>query len=78
MDPWRLQGFNQFIGDVLGRGQIGIAHSEINDIFTGRARLGLDRIDLGEDIRRQALYAVKLLIHHTLDDWFKKAERRHL
>ena len=44
----------------LRRGQIGIAHAEIDDVGAGGAGLGLELVDLLEDVRRQAPHPVKV------------------
>ena len=52
--------FNELVDHVLRRGQIGIAHAKIDDVGAGGAGLGLERVDLLEDIRRQAPHPVKI------------------
>ena len=53
-------GLDQLVDDVLGRGQIGIAHAEIDDVGAGGAGLGLELVDLLEDVRRQPPRAVEV------------------
>ena len=45
---------------MFGRGQIGVAHAKIDDVGAGGAGLGLELVDLLEDIRRQAPHPVKI------------------
>ena len=45
---------------MLGRGQVGIAHAEIDDVGAAGAGLGLELVDLLEDIRRQTPHPVKI------------------
>ena len=45
---------------VLGRGQIGVAHAEIDDVGAAGAGLGLELVDLLEDVRRQPPHPVKV------------------
>ena len=45
---------------MLGRGQVRIAHAEIDDVGAAGAGLGLELVDLLEDIRRQAPHPVKI------------------
>ena len=52
-------GLDQLVDDVLGRGEIGIAHAEVDDVGAGGAGLGLELVDLLEDVRRQAPHAVE-------------------
>ena len=47
----------------------GFAHAEIDDILGSRACAGLRRIDLGEDIGRQAADAVEVLGHGGVPWW---------
>ena len=51
---------DELVDHVLGRGQVGIAHAEIDDVGAGGAGLGLELVDLLEDVRRQAPHAVKV------------------
>ena len=53
-------GLDQLVEHVLGRRQIRIAHSEIDDVGAGGASLGLELVDLFEDVRRQAPHAVEV------------------
>ena len=52
--------FNELVEHVLGRGQIGVAHAEIDNVGAGGAGLGLQHVDLLEDVRRQAPHPVKV------------------
>src|SRR5208282_3524329 len=51
---------DQLVDHMLGRGQVGVAHAEIDDIGAAGAGLGLELVDLLEDIRRQAPHPVKV------------------
>src|SRR3546814_13840337 len=57
------QGLRQLVDDVLRRRLVGIAHAEVDYVLAGGARLGLQGVDLGKNIRRQALYAMEVLSH---------------
>ena len=52
--------FNQLVDDVGGRGAVGIAHAEIDDVFAAAAGGGLHLAGDVEDISRQALNAREL------------------
>ena len=56
-----LGGLDELGHDVLGRAQVGVAHPEVDDILAAGARLRLQIVDDREDIRRQALDAVKVV-----------------
>jgi hypothetical protein len=66
MTPRIGDRFNQFGDDMRRRRLVGIAHPEIDDVFTGSSRLGLHVVHFIEDVGRQSLYAVKLLIHDLI------------
>ena len=51
---------DQLVEHVLGRRQIRIAHAEIDDVGAGGAGLGLELVDLLEDVRRQAPHPVEV------------------
>ena len=52
------------LGDDMRRGRpVRVAHAEIDHVAPGGARLRLQRVDLGEDIGRQALDAVEFFGH---------------
>ncbi len=53
-------GLDQLVDDMLGRRQIGIAHAEVDDVGAGVASLGLEPVDLLEDVGRQALHAIEI------------------
>ena len=53
-------GLDQLVDDVLRRGQIRIAHTEIDDVGPAVASLRLEPVDLLEDVRRQALDAIEV------------------
>ena len=46
-----LYGFDQFLDNMRRRRLIRITHTEIDDIFTAGARLGLQIADDIEDVR---------------------------
>ena len=53
-------GLDEFVDHVLGRGQVRVAHPEIDDVGAGGAGLGLELVDLLEDVRRQSPRVVKV------------------
>ena len=53
----------QLVDDVLRRRAVGIAHAEVDDVLAARPRRGLHRVDLGEDVGRQAPDAVEFVGH---------------
>jgi len=53
-------GFNELVDHMLGRGQVGIAHAEVDDVSAAGASLGLELVDLFEDVRRQTPHPVKI------------------
>ena len=55
-----LHRLDQLGDDMRRRRAVGIAHAEVDDVLAGAARLRLGRVDLGEDIGRQAADAVEL------------------
>ena len=54
---------DQLVDDMLGRRHVRIAHAEIDDVLAARARLGLELVDLLEDVRRQPLDSVEIVGH---------------
>ena len=58
--PGFADRLDQLVHHMLGRGQIRIAHAEIDDIGTGVARCGLQAIDLLEHVGRQTADAMKI------------------
>ncbi len=54
---------DQFLHDMLWRRHVGIAHAEIDDVLTARACLGLQPIDLLEDVGRKPADAVEIGLH---------------
>src|SRR5262245_54278732 len=48
---------------MFGRRHVGITHPEINDVFTARACLSLEAVDLFENVRREPLDAIKVGLH---------------
>ena len=58
----RLAGrFNELVDDVGGRGAVGIAHAEVDDVFATAARGGLHLAGDVEDVGGKALNAGKLV-----------------
>ncbi len=60
--------FDELVDHMLGGGQIGIAHAEIDDVGAAGASLRLELVDLLEDIRRQAPHPVKIA-HRSYWPW---------
>jgi hypothetical protein len=60
-----LRRLGELLHDVLRRGQVGVAHAQVDDVRALVAHLHLEFVDLGEDIRRQAVDTGKL-IHGAL------------
>ena len=54
---------DQLVDDVLGRGHVGVAHAEIDDVGAARAGGRLQAVDFGENIRRKAFDAVEFFDH---------------
>ena len=50
---------DQLVDDVPGRGKVGVAHAEVDDVGAGGAGLGLELVDLLEDVRRQPPHPVE-------------------
>ena len=59
-------GLDELVDDVLGRGAVGVAHAEIDDVAAGRPGRGLHLVDLGEDVGRQPPDPVELGLSHPL------------
>ena len=55
--------FAELVDDMLRRGQVGVAHAEIDDVTPGLARGMAQGVDLRDDIGRQALDAVEFVRH---------------
>jgi hypothetical protein len=53
--------FAQLVDNVLGRGAIGVAHAEVDDVLAARALRRLHRVDFGEDVGREAADAVEFV-----------------
>ena len=51
---------DELVDDVLGRGAVGIAHAEVDDVFAAAAGGDLHFAGDVEDVRRQALNAGEL------------------
>ena len=56
---------DQLVDDVLGRGHVGIAHAQIDDVGAAGPGRRLQAVDLGKDVGRQALDAVEFFDHVT-------------
>ena len=52
--------FDELVDHMLGRGQIRIAHAKVDDVGAAGASLGLELVDLLEDVRRQAPHPVEV------------------
>ena len=52
--------FHQLVDDVFGRGPVGVAHAEVDDVFTAATRGDLHLSCDVEDVRREALYTAEL------------------
>jgi len=50
-------GGAELFDDGRGRGVVGIAHAQVNDILAGAAQAVLERVELAEDVGRQRLDA---------------------
>ena len=57
--------FDELVDHMLGLGQVRIAHAEIDDVRPAGAGLGLEGIDLLEDIRRQAPHPMEIAHRNT-------------
>src|SRR5579864_6164235 len=55
-----LRRFNHLVDDVFGRGSVGVAHAEVDDVFSAAAGGNLHLPRDVEDIRRKALNAAEL------------------
>ncbi len=55
-----LRRLNHLVDDVFGRGSVGVAHAEVDDVFSAAARGDLHLAGDVEDIGRQALNAAEL------------------
>ena len=58
-----LGGFYQLVDNVCRRGLVRITHAEINDVFPGRTGLLLQVANDVENVRGEALNALKLVFH---------------
>ncbi len=52
-----LRGLNHLVDDVLGRGAVGVAHAEVDDVFAAAAGGDLHFAGDVEDVGREALNA---------------------
>jgi hypothetical protein len=66
MDPGVLNRLDQLVDHVPGRRLVRVAHAEVDDVVAGRPPRGLELVDLGEDVGRQAFDLVKFLFHGLL------------
>ena len=69
-------GFDQLVDHVLGRGKIGIAHPEIDDVGASVASGGLDSVHLFEDVGRQSLDAMEIRHEPILEKTTRKTDPR--
>jgi hypothetical protein len=60
------RGFDQLVDDVLGRGHVGIAHPEVDDVGALGAQARLDLVHLFEDVGREATDTVEIGGHEML------------
>ena len=58
-----LDRFDELGHDVRRGRTVGISHAQVNDVPPGRSRLGLQCIDLAEDVGGKALDAIEILRH---------------
>ena len=56
---------DQLVDDVLRRRQVRIAHAQVDDVGAACARRRLQPVDLGENVGRQTLDAVEVLVQGT-------------
>ncbi len=61
MIPWIPRRLDQFVHDVVRGRQVGIPHSEVDDVFASGAGLDLQLIDNAKDVGRQPLDPFELL-----------------
>jgi len=54
---------DQLVDDMGRRRQIGIAHAQVDNILSRRARGRPHRVHFGDDIGRQAFHAVEFFGH---------------
>ena len=66
MGPRIENGFLQLLDDMIGGGQVGIAHAEVDNVDAFGARLGLDRVDMLEHVRGQTADAMEFFAHDFL------------
>ena len=59
MVPRVLGRFRQLVDDVRRRREIGVAHTEVDDVLAGPARARLEIVDDVEDVRREAIDAAE-------------------
>src|SRR5271165_4180675 len=66
-----LHRLDQLGYDVRRRRAVGVTHAQINDVLASAPGLGLGRVNLGEDIGRQAADTVELVWHRM---WSARGE----
>ena len=64
-----LRGLDHLVDDVLGRGAVGIAHAEVDDVFATAAGGDLHFAGDVEDIGRQALNTTELFHDDSRIQW---------
>ena len=57
--------FGKLVDDMFGRGAVGIAHAEVDNVLAPCPCGGLHRIHFGEDVGRKALDSVEFVGHGT-------------
>jgi len=57
-----MDGLGELLDGYVRRRDVRVPEAEVDDITTGTARLQLQLVDLGEDVRRKSLNPAKL--HH--------------
>ncbi len=61
--PGAPDGFHKLFNDMAGCIHVRITHAEVDDVHALGAVAGLEPVDLGEDVRGQALDAVEFFGH---------------
>ena len=77
MVPRVLRGLDELVDDVPGRGAVGVAHAEVDDVLAPGPRLDLEVGDRRQDVGRQPLDPVEIVhlttpsegMTGTLDPW---------
>ena len=55
-----LRRLDHLVDDVFGRGSVGVAHAEVDDVFAAAAGVDLHLAGDVEDVGREALNAAEL------------------